>query len=388
MGLEAALYARFLGYDVVMFERGRVCEHVQRLGHVRSFSPFGETSSPLALAAIEAQNEQYRAPEAGERLTGSEWYSRYLQPLAATDLLSDHLRLGTEVLSIGKEQVRKTDRNQDLPEGDERGDWSFRLLVRDPDGQERMEEADALLDCSGVLGQPNWCGQGGIPAVGERALRERIHYHLPDLLGDARELFAGRRTLLVGHGDSAVSAAVALHELQQQEPGTSFTWITRHEHQPAAGPVATSDDAPAPRLEMIQRANAIATQAGCWHWGTHVDRISREPDGTYRVSLVGQLQETEPFDQILALVGYRPDVTLLTELQIGLDAATEGLSDPLKELKQPEDNCYVLGAKSFGRRSGFRFSNGLEQIRELFSLLGDRESLNLYAGGKPRLNNP
>ena len=45
----------------------------------------------------------------------------------------------------------------------------------------------------------------------------------------------------------------------------------------------------------------------------------------------------------------------------------------------PEPNFYILGAKSFGRDSRFLISNGLEQIRELFTLIGDRTDLNLYA---------
>ena len=44
-----------------------------------------------------------------------------------------------------------------------------------------------------------------------------------------------------------------------------------------------------------------------------------------------------------------------------------------------EPNFYVLGAKSFGRRDNFLFADGLEQIRVLFSVIGDRAELDLYA---------
>ena len=56
IGLEAALYARYLGYDVEIFERGQAAENVLRWGHVRMFSPFHMNRSPLGLAALTAQD--------------------------------------------------------------------------------------------------------------------------------------------------------------------------------------------------------------------------------------------------------------------------------------------------------------------------------------------
>ena len=44
-----------------------------------------------------------------------------------------------------------------------------------------------------------------------------------------------------------------------------------------------------------------------------------------------------------------------------------------------EPDFYILGAKSFGRDSRFWISIGLEQIRELFTIIGDRAELDLYA---------
>ena len=41
IGLEAALYARFLGYDVVVYETGDVAASVRQWGQVRMFTPFG-----------------------------------------------------------------------------------------------------------------------------------------------------------------------------------------------------------------------------------------------------------------------------------------------------------------------------------------------------------
>ena len=85
IGLEAALYARFLGYEVVVFEAGEIAASVRRWGHVRMFTPFGMNRSPLGLAAIQAQDETYQPPADDELLTGNEWIDRYLLPLSRTD---------------------------------------------------------------------------------------------------------------------------------------------------------------------------------------------------------------------------------------------------------------------------------------------------------------
>src|SRR5262245_66316532 len=109
IGLEAALYARFLGYEVVVFEAGEVADSVRRWGHVRMFTPFGMNRSPLGLAAIQAQDDAYRPPADDELLTGHQWTLRYLIPLSQTDLLADHFRTHTRVVAIGKEELLKGD---------------------------------------------------------------------------------------------------------------------------------------------------------------------------------------------------------------------------------------------------------------------------------------
>jgi hypothetical protein len=45
-----------------------------------------------------------------------------------------------------------------------------------------------------------------------------------------------------------------------------------------------------------------------------------------------------------------------------------------------EPDFYILGAKSRQNGDGFTFAEGLVQIRDLFTILGDRTTLDLYAG--------
>lgn len=389
IGLEAALYARFLGYDVVLYERGEVCQHVRDWGHLRMVTPFGENRSLLGAAAIQAQDEAYKPPADDAVLTGREWLERYLMPLSQTDLLSDHLRLGTTVLAVGKEFMSKPE----TPGHEDRGDWSFRVLTRDAAGVERSELADVVFDTTGVLGQPNWIGDGGIPAVGELGLSERIERRFPDFLGKDRQRYAGRHTLLVGSDWTAAYNALGLADLLREEPGTKVTWVLRgDEGAPGdAPPLKAEAGDPPGRAELIAAANGWATSGaqGLAYWpGTVVEAIRRAEDGNgVAVTLSGSQSGEFTFDEVVASVGFRPDRAIFSELQVRECFATERTvnlesagGSAGQELVHPEANFYVLGAKSFGRGGRFCVADGLNQIRELFKLIGDRETLDLYAG--------
>jgi hypothetical protein len=415
IGLEAALYARFLGYDVRVYDRGRLAETVLRWGHVRLFSPFGMNASPLGRAAIEAQDPQWRAPSGDAIMTGREFAEAYLLPLAATDLLRDHLHERTEVVSVGRSESLKSD----LVGQASRGDDHFRLLVRDAEGSERVDEADIVIDASGTFGNHGWLGQGGIAAVGERSASERIAYELPDILGDDREHYLSRRVLVVGGGYSAATSVVALAALADDVPGTSVVWVTRP--HVVEGETATETAAePIPLIpndRLVQRdtlaraANALAADATSvieYRRNRWVRAITLDT-ATERVVVEltdgDEEADTVTVDEIIAHVGYRPDHGLSDELQFHRCYASDGpmklaaamlaeasaqtpAQAPVNCLDQssagpdalftPEPDFYVLGAKSFGRSSRFLIAAGLEQVRDLFTIIGDRADLDLY----------
>ena len=389
IGLEAALYARFLGYDVDIYEQGEVAQNVRNWGHVEMFSPFEMNRSPLGLAALAAQDDAYQPPADDALLTGREYAERYLLPLSQTDLLADHLRLKTTVVAISRSDSRKTD----LPSED-RDVSPFLLLVRD-DAGERHETADIVIDTTGVYRHPNWLGQGGIPAIGERPLRDRIEYGVPDVAGAARPHYANQHVLVVGSGYSAATTIVALHALRKTAPDTQVTWATR-QNDPAPIP-RFADDSLENRDRIAARANELAT-AGTLLTGCQVTAIQPEADGRLGVSLTHPEVPALTVDRIVANVGYRPDNSICEELQVHQCYASGGpmkLAAALLEntsancldqtsrgaasLTNPEPHFYILGAKSYGRNSHFLIAVGLEQIRELFALIGDRENLDLYA---------
>src|SRR5882672_8901865 len=107
IGLEAAMYARQLGYPVTVYERGRPAEHVRRWGHVKLFSPFGMNATPLGKAAILAEQSKHTFPKDADCVTGKDHVAAYLEPLANSGLVRECLRLETNVLRIGRRSYLK-----------------------------------------------------------------------------------------------------------------------------------------------------------------------------------------------------------------------------------------------------------------------------------------
>ncbi len=385
IGLEAALYARYLGYDVDVYEAGAVLEHVRRWQHVRMFTPWAENVSPLGMAAIQAQDPDWHPPAADAVLLGREMLERYWQPLAESDLIVDNLHLHTRVVSIGRPHMLK----HELPGDEARGDDNFILLLRSRDGRERLATADVVIDTSGVLGQPNAAGQGGIFAPGELSLRAQIEWHIPDVHGSQRAAYQGRRVLVIGDGHSAATTVVALAAL---EPRPTVLWATRNELLASvAGPLdELSDDPLAERRALVQAANRLAnsTDQGVEHFsGTSLATIERLAESDrYRIELVGLHAGTIEVDRVVANVGFSPDLSLFEALQARLSHLTSGVEQLITGpagLLLAEPNFYLLGAKSFGRDSRFFIREGLRQIRDLFTIIGDRATLDLYQTHRP-----
>ena len=413
IGLEAALYARFLGYNVCVYEQGtEIAAAVQAWGHVKMFTPFGMNRSSLGLAALAAQDEAYQPPQDDELISGRQWRERYLAPLSQSDLLADHVRLGERVIRIGKEQLLKGD----LVGNEERGDWSFHLLVRDKPGRERIDEADVVIDASGVFCGPTaWLGEGGIPAVGEMELTSQgaIEHGLPDFADKDRANYSGKHTLLVGAGYSAATNVVALAELARESPGTRVTWVTRKALPSSSdlesrGPISIfAGDRLPQRDALARRANSLSVDSsGAVNHlpETELRAVTRRSeDSPFEVRLTGRCNDTLSCDRIIASVGYRPDRAVYEELLVHECYATHGpmklsaalLGQPSGDcldqrgcgphsLLSPEPNFFILGSKSYGRKSNFLFATGLEQIRDVFSILGDRPNLDLYATAPQR----
>jgi thioredoxin reductase len=405
IGLEAALYAANLELPFTIYERGRVGEHVQRWGHVKMFSPFGMNVTPLGLAAIRQHDSKPEFPNEATCTTGREHWETYLEPLSKNALLREHLRTEAQVLSIGRRGLLKEDISEGGSGSQASGKFSrsrqpFRLLVRFNKNQERTEEADIVLDCTGTYNQHRWMGDGGIPAIGETSAEPHIAYGLEDILGTRQSTYAGKNVLVVGAGYSAATTVCNLAALAEHHPDTWVYWLARGGGTQPIKRIA--NDPLKERDRLAVRANTLATRGEGnieFHSQTVIESAEwAGPDKGFKVTArCAGKPRTWEVERLIANVGYSPDRSLYRELQVHECYASFGpmnlaaallkqagadclqiLPQGAETLRNPEPNFYILGAKSYGRNSQFLLRNGFEQVREVFTLITGKPDLNLY----------
>ena len=394
VGLEAAALALELGFDVHVLERGEPGAHAIAWGHVRMFTPWRMNVGP-ASAKLLAQHG-WSAPKPDELPTGGELVEKVLAPLAATPELKALVHPHTQVVHASRHGARKSEPHQPMPRTP-RSEHPFRLLVRDGGGRESFLHAHALLDASGTYGQPNWAGTGGIPARGETYLAPQMSYHPDDVLGLRRERHAGKTTLVIGGGASAVTTVVALEQLTREAPGTRVTWVTRRDAPGFAGEV-DDDSLPARRALYAEGRRLQAGGSPNVKWlgsgecegieynsATHRYRVQFAAPGGARV---------EEADQVIVNCGYGPDSSLYRQLRVHecyeslapmqLAAALQdaGTQDCVKVpafgaelLANPEPDFFILGAKSYGRTSSFLLQTGYQQVADVLAHLAGRTGL-------------
>ena len=379
VGLAAAAHLIDRGLQPLVFEAGAaVGASIREWGHVRVFSPWEFDVDPVAVALLERHG--WSAPEAAGYPTGDEIVARYLEPLAATPELAPSLRLNARVLGVARAGIDK------LKDGG-RDEAPFELLV-DEGGIERRYLASAVIDASGTWTRPNPLG-AGLPASGEAALRERIAYGIPDVLGEARARFAGKRVVVVGSGHSAFNAILDLVALRESEPATQIVWAIR-----GGAPGRKYGGGGADQLPARGALGAAVRDAGRGRVGRARGRLPDALGGRARRSLVLADGEREIVaDEVIAATGFRPDLEMLRELRLDLDDRVEAtralapLIDPnlhscgsvpphgVDELSHPDAGIYVVGMKSYGRAPTFLLRTGYEQVRSVVAALaGDWEA--------------
>jgi threonine dehydrogenase-like Zn-dependent dehydrogenase len=382
VGLAAAAQIVARGLTPVIFERGASVGHsLQQWSHVRVFSPWQYNIDPAARALLAASG--WDAPEETELPTGGEIVDRYLRPLAALPALSPHLRLAATVTAITRKSLDKVSNAG-------RDKAPFEIRWNDEEGNEQATLASAVIDASGTWTQPNPMGVDGLPVLGERQVADRVAYGIPDVLDAERQTYAGKTTLVVGSGHSAINAALALLSLQDSEPETKIIWALRRNRIEKLLGGGLNDQLPergalglaAKRAIDAGRLQILAPFAA-----------TRLAAADNRVAVAGTLGATETslmVDRIIVATGFRPDLRMLSELRVAIDPATEAppalspLIDPnfhscgtvpphgVDELTHPEAGFYIVGSKSYGRAPTFLMATGYEQVRSVVAeLAGD-----------------
>ncbi|MGI5121552.1 FAD-dependent oxidoreductase [Marinactinospora thermotolerans] len=381
VGLAAAAEIAERGLPVLVLEKGNTAASaVTEWGHVRLFSMWRDLVAPAAGRLLATTG--WRRPADDGYPTGAEWVSAYLEPLAAA--LGERVRLGAEVTGV-------TRKGRDRVVDADRADRPFTLRVRGADGEE-IVEARAVIDASGTWGSPNPLGGDGLPALGEGAAAGHITYRIPDLTEEARRSrHAGRTTAVVGRGHSALTALVALADLAEQEPGTRAVWVVRRDGIGDAFGGGANDQLAARGALGRKARRAVDSGHITVVTGFRIQRARVENGGVVLVGDDGRA--LEPVDEVVALTGFRPDLSFLSEIRLGLDTTLEApvdlapLIDPnvhscgtvyphgAAELSHPERDFYVAGMKSYGRAPTFLALTGYEQVRSIAAeLAGDHSA--------------
>ncbi|WP_030159731.1 FAD-dependent oxidoreductase, partial [Glycomyces sp. NRRL B-16210] len=386
VGLAAAAHLVERGLTPIVLEAGDgPASAIAQWRHVRLFSPWRFDIDAAAGRLLEARG--WTAPDPDGLPTGAELIDAYLAPLAETPQLAPHLRYGTRVVAVAREGVDKTRTIG-------REGRPYLLRTRNTAGEWEDLTADAVIDASGTWGRRNPLGAHGLAARGEDHDASWAAGPLPDVLGADRDRFAGKRTLVVGMGHSAANTLLNLASLAEAAPGTTVTWAIRGDSPARLYGGGSADALPArgtigTRLRELVESGAIELVSGFT-----VDRFEERDDGS--VAVVGKVDGRERVieaDQVAAATGFRPDLDMLREIRLDLDATVEAparlapLIDPNfhscgtvpphgeADLAQPDEGFYLAGMKSYGRAPTFLLATGYEQVRSIAAALaGDREA--------------
>ncbi|MGW5035448.1 NAD(P)-binding domain-containing protein [Streptomyces nigra] len=385
VGLAAAAHLVARGIEPLVLEAGTAAgSAVREWSHVRLFSTWSELTDPAAEKLLAPTG--WVKPDPDSYPSGGEWAGLYLRPLA--DVLGDRVRTSARVTGVSR-----TGRDRVVDAGREA--QPFVVHVAHTDGREEKVFARAVVDASGTWTSPGPAGGSGLPAPGERAAADRITYRVPDLKDPAvRARYAGRRTAVIGSGASAFTALAYLAELAAAEDGagTHAVWVLRRGISGSTFGGGAADQLPARGALGLAAKAAVDDGHADAVTGFRIDAIERAGDG--RPVLVAEDgRRLEPVDEVIALTGFRPDLSFLSEIRLGLDerlqapTALAPLIDPNqhscgtvyphghRELAHPEQDFYLVGMKSYGRAPTFLAMTGYEQVRSVVAAIaGDTDS--------------
>ncbi|MDV8002394.1 NAD(P)-binding domain-containing protein [Rhodococcus sp. IEGM 1408] len=384
VGLAAASHLRERGLTPLVLEGGAtIGAAIRRWGHTRLFSPWRYDIDSAARRLLEPTGWTEPDPEALP--TGHELVRDYLSPLAAV-LGADVVRTGSRVVSVSREGIDKT-RSAD------RARTPFLVRVESADGTLTDVRARSVIDASGTWGRPNPLGRSGLPAPGEDAAAAQglITAPLPDVTGVERDRFAGRHVLVVGAGHSAANTLLDLVTIARQAPDTRISWAVRAADVSGVYGGGDSDELEARGALGSRLRAAVASGVINVHTSFTITGFTPTPTGLTVHANTPQGPAHLEVDLLVPATGFRPDLSILSELRLALDPAVDaphqlgplidpefhscGSVEPHGErlLAHPEADFYIVGMKSYGRAPTFLMATGYEQVRSIAAALaGDR----------------
>ncbi|MEQ1828876.1 MAG: hypothetical protein ABL921_23130 [Pirellula sp.] len=360
VGIEAAIYARFLGYFVSIFEAGRVA-HRMLDWHDRTLAvPVRECTTSLGHAAILAQNPDYVRRSPDGFYTGRTYANEYLLPLAKTDLLFDDIHFLSPVSDVSRMQSFATDQKT----LQERCNDEFRIVVEGRHRGTWISRADVVLDCRGSHQRLAGMGPGGGAAIGEHELQGSFLRFTPLDRKFEPQSVRGKRTCLVGNSYRAAQFANEFAQMFAGNEDTQLIWVVRPDSGQFIDSVATTLRS----LRFDPPINVILQEA------LGVEQIKREAEAVYSLSLL-QGDDTVvsiQCDAVCALTeGRAKSVSLELDEHPLCDGGTASFVT-----KEP--GFYVLRAAGIEQGAGAGLADAFCRIRELFALMAGRQDLDLY----------
>ncbi|ALC81193.1 MULTISPECIES: NAD(P)-binding domain-containing protein [Bacillus] len=378
VGLAAAAHLNKYGQSYLILEKGsKAGSNILEWGHVQLFSPW-EFNIDQAAKELLLQTE-WKEPEASKLPKGIELVNEYLKPLANLPQLKENIIYHAEVTAITK-------KNMDKIKSALRDEAPF-VIYANVNGITKKFEAKAVIDASGTWNHPNPPFADGIWRNEE--LKKKVHTNIPNVKRKT-ELFKNKHVAVIGSGHSALNTLIDLTELIEEYPDTKISWIIRKQQvQEAFG--GEENDELAARGALGSKTHQIVDNGLVTVFtGFNVEEII-ELDGVFTIESSKGVSVSE-IDEIIVNTGARPNFTFLKELRIDVDPIVESttklapLIDPNlhscgtvrphgeKELRQPEQNFYITGVKSYGRAPTFLMATGYEQVRSIAAYIsGDIE---------------
>lgn len=213
------------------------------------------------------------------------------------------------------------------------------------------------------------------------------------MLDEHKKRYSGKKILVVGSGHSAINTLLELGELKEQMPDTEILWALRKQNlEDVYG--GRDQDQLAARGELGKRIEKLINSGDVKVITPfHIQTLKKNDD---KIQVIGtnhdELLHIDTIDEIVSNTGSRPDFSFLREVRVIADPSLEStielapLIDPNvhscgtvrphgeKELRQPEKDFYIVGAKSYGRAPTFLMATGYEQVRSIVaSIVGDHE---------------
>ncbi|MED3782548.1 NAD(P)-binding domain-containing protein, partial [Heyndrickxia sporothermodurans] len=309
-----------------------------------------------------------------------------LKPLANTSEIKNSLFVNTKVLSISR-------KNMDKMKTANREKQPF-VIYAEQNREFKQFEARAVIDATGTWGNPNPANSNGIWLKEEKAIFNQTFYGIPDILGVGKSRYLNKCVAVIGSGHSAINSLLELAKLKEEYPATEIIWVLRKVRvEEAYG--GEELDALEARGDLGSRIHKLV-DSGVVQVITPF-RIQNIKGKNGKIELVGEtkddLKTYSDIDEMIVNTGNRPDFSILREVRTSIDTATESvkalapLIDPNihscgtvrphgeKELRQPEKDFYIVGAKSYGRAPTFLMATGYEQVRSVVAYLsGDYEA--------------